>query len=154
MTLWYKGRRNLCVRTLYDGQLLLLLLFSYCCSETNCLDTGLLIEVWNKGLIWDKALGHYWLPLHQVRQRIRLFFQSLNDIGDVKIIFTNSWRLVPLFSVQFSFTLLIAPMLCIANNGAADFPCKTTCYVFGKTLQPIRFASESANALLSFPRAA
>ena len=35
-------------------------------SETNCLDTGLLIEVWNKGLIWDKALGHYWLPLHQV----------------------------------------------------------------------------------------
>lgn len=35
-------------------------------SETNCLDTGLLIEVWNKGLIWDKAMGHYWLPLQQV----------------------------------------------------------------------------------------
>ncbi|XP_045034176.1 protein unc-13 homolog B isoform X3 [Daphnia magna] len=34
--------------------------------ETNCLDTGLLIEVWNKGLIWDKAMGHYWLPLQQV----------------------------------------------------------------------------------------
>lgn len=38
----------------------------YIYSETNCLDTGLLIEVWNKGLIWDKAMGHYWLPLNQV----------------------------------------------------------------------------------------
>lgn len=41
-------------------------LFIHLHSETNCLDTGLLIEVWNKGLIWDKAMGHYWLPLHQV----------------------------------------------------------------------------------------
>ena len=40
-------------------------LFVYA-SETNRLDTGLLVEVWNKGLIWDKVVGHYWLPLHQV----------------------------------------------------------------------------------------
>ena len=25
------------------------------------------MEVWNKGLIWDKALGHYWLPLNQIQ---------------------------------------------------------------------------------------
>ncbi|XP_074596805.1 unc-13 isoform X2 [Brevipalpus obovatus] len=32
--------------------------------ETNRLDTGLIIELWNKGLLWDKLLGCYWLPLN------------------------------------------------------------------------------------------
>ncbi|KAK3874803.1 hypothetical protein Pcinc_020283, partial [Petrolisthes cinctipes] len=31
------------------------------------LDTGLLVEVWNKGLIWDKAVGYLWLPLTNVQ---------------------------------------------------------------------------------------
>ncbi|KAK8376834.1 hypothetical protein O3P69_010040 [Scylla paramamosain] len=35
--------------------------------ETNRLDTGLLVEVWNKGLIWDKALGYLWLPLTNIQ---------------------------------------------------------------------------------------
>ncbi|XP_076049378.1 uncharacterized protein LOC143030059 [Oratosquilla oratoria] len=35
--------------------------------ETNRVDTGLLVEVWNKGLIWDKALGYHWLPLTNVQ---------------------------------------------------------------------------------------
>ena len=32
-------------------------------SETNRLDTGLVIELWNKGMLWDKIIGTYWLPL-------------------------------------------------------------------------------------------
>jgi len=38
-----------------------------CCSETNDVNTGLLIEVWNKGMIWDRALGYYYMPLTEVR---------------------------------------------------------------------------------------
>ncbi|KAL1140010.1 hypothetical protein AAG570_006987 [Ranatra chinensis] len=34
--------------------------------ETNDLNTGLLLEVWNKGMIWDRALGYHWLPLPTV----------------------------------------------------------------------------------------
>jgi hypothetical protein len=37
------------------------------CSETNDVNTGLLIEVWNKGMIWDRALGYYYMPLTEVR---------------------------------------------------------------------------------------
>ncbi|KAL1427850.1 hypothetical protein MTO96_003182 [Rhipicephalus appendiculatus] len=31
--------------------------------ETNRMDTGLVIEVWNKGMLWDKLIGCQWLPL-------------------------------------------------------------------------------------------
>uniref|UniRef100_T1HX54 Uncharacterized protein n=1 Tax=Rhodnius prolixus TaxID=13249 RepID=T1HX54_RHOPR len=34
--------------------------------ETNDVNTGLLIEVWNKGMLWDRALGYHWLPLPAV----------------------------------------------------------------------------------------
>jgi len=37
------------------------------CSETNDVNTGLLIEVWNKGMIWDRALGYYYMPLTEVQ---------------------------------------------------------------------------------------
>ncbi|KAI8789182.1 protein unc-13 A, partial [Biomphalaria glabrata] len=36
-------------------------------SETMRLDTGLVIEVWNKGMLWDKLLGLHWLPLTKVQ---------------------------------------------------------------------------------------
>ncbi|CAH0553608.1 unnamed protein product [Brassicogethes aeneus] len=35
--------------------------------ETNDVNTGLLIEVWSKGMIWDRALGYHWIPLQTVQ---------------------------------------------------------------------------------------
>lgn len=37
-------------------------------SETNRLDLGLTVEVWNKGLIWDTMVGTVWIPLRTIRQ--------------------------------------------------------------------------------------
>ncbi|KAL5004186.1 hypothetical protein ScPMuIL_017642, partial [Solemya velum] len=34
--------------------------------ETMRLDTGLVMEVWNKGMLWDKLLGQHWLPLMKI----------------------------------------------------------------------------------------
>uniref|UniRef100_A0A6Q2ZBS8 Unc-13 homolog B n=1 Tax=Esox lucius TaxID=8010 RepID=A0A6Q2ZBS8_ESOLU len=36
--------------------------------EINRLDLGLIVEVWNKGLIWDTMLGTAWIPLKSIRQ--------------------------------------------------------------------------------------
>ena len=36
-------------------------------SETNDVNTGLLIEVWSKGMLWDRALGYHWLPLPGIK---------------------------------------------------------------------------------------
>lgn len=36
-------------------------------SEVNNLDAGLLIEVKNKGVIWDKSLGYHWLHLRDIQ---------------------------------------------------------------------------------------
>ena len=35
-------------------------------SEVTDLDTGLLLEVWEKGMLWDKAIGYYWCPLNTI----------------------------------------------------------------------------------------
>ena len=37
-------------------------------SEINRLDLGLIVEVWNKGLIWDTMVGTVWVPLHNISQ--------------------------------------------------------------------------------------
>ncbi|CAB1332880.1 unnamed protein product [Coregonus sp. 'balchen'] len=36
--------------------------------EINRLDLGLIVEVWNKGLIWDTMLGTAWIPLKCICQ--------------------------------------------------------------------------------------
>lgn len=36
--------------------------------EINRLDLGLIVEVWNKGLIWDTMVGTSWIPLGSIRQ--------------------------------------------------------------------------------------
>uniref|UniRef100_A0A672NAG0 Protein unc-13 homolog B-like n=1 Tax=Sinocyclocheilus grahami TaxID=75366 RepID=A0A672NAG0_SINGR len=35
-------------------------------SEISRLDLGLIVEVWNKGLIWDTMLGTAWIPLKSI----------------------------------------------------------------------------------------
>lgn len=37
-------------------------------SEINRLDLGLIVEVWNKGLIWDTMVGTAWIPLKRIHQ--------------------------------------------------------------------------------------
>ncbi|KAJ3605731.1 hypothetical protein NHX12_027775 [Muraenolepis orangiensis] len=36
--------------------------------EINRLDLGLIVEVWNKGLIWDTMVGTAWISLNTIRQ--------------------------------------------------------------------------------------
>ncbi|XP_061590385.1 uncharacterized protein LOC133455393 isoform X4 [Cololabis saira] len=36
--------------------------------EINRLDLGLIVEVWNKGLIWDTMVGTAWIPLKSIGQ--------------------------------------------------------------------------------------
>ena len=37
-------------------------------SETARVDVGLAVELWNKGMLWDKLMGTHWLPLTTVKQ--------------------------------------------------------------------------------------
>ena len=36
-------------------------------SEIDDVETGLLIEVWDKGMLWDKAIGYFWAPLQSLQ---------------------------------------------------------------------------------------
>ncbi|KAL4623199.1 hypothetical protein GN956_G19091 [Arapaima gigas] len=36
--------------------------------EINRLDLGLIVEMWNKGLIWDTMVGTAWIPLNTIHQ--------------------------------------------------------------------------------------
>ena len=49
------------------------------------LDSGLIIELWNKGMLWDKLIGTHWLPLMSVKHS--------NQVG-------THW--LPLMSVKHS----------------------------------------------------
>eukprot|EP00093_Oithona_nana_P002561 02561.XXX_38193_41566_1 [CDS] Oithona nana genome sequencing. len=35
--------------------------------EIDDVETGLLIEVWDKGMLWDKAIGYFWTPLQSLQ---------------------------------------------------------------------------------------
>lgn len=44
------------------------LIAAFFLSEINRLDLGLIVEVWNKGLIWDTMVGTAWIPLKSIQQ--------------------------------------------------------------------------------------
>ena len=48
-------------------------------SEIDEIETGLLIEVWDKGMLWDKAIGYFWAPLQslQLSAVVRLTYYYL-----------------------------------------------------------------------------
>lgn len=67
---WYSHGGNAEHETKFDFILLffssvLPLLF---CSEISRLDLGLIVEVWNKGLIWDTLVGTVWIALKAIHQ--------------------------------------------------------------------------------------
>jgi hypothetical protein len=63
---------------------------SFALSETNDVNTGLLIEVWSKGMLWDNALGYHWIPLpvvkysNEVKYTCSIFIFSLQCFHIVK----------------------------------------------------------------------
>ncbi|CAG5083443.1 Similar to unc-13: Phorbol ester/diacylglycerol-binding protein unc-13 (Caenorhabditis elegans) [Cotesia congregata] len=60
---WVKGHWRL-----FDSELKgVVRRFSPCYfTETNDVNTGLLVEVWSKGMLWDRALGYHYIPLPEV----------------------------------------------------------------------------------------
>lgn len=42
--------------------------FVCCYSEINHLESGLVVELWNKGLIWDTMIGTALIPLDTIQQ--------------------------------------------------------------------------------------
>lgn len=40
--------------------------YFYKSSELDEYDTGLTIELWNRGILWDNLLGLHWLPLTNI----------------------------------------------------------------------------------------
>lgn len=43
---------------------MVIVFFSF--SEINDVTTGMLVEVWSKGVLWDSALGYHYIPLPEV----------------------------------------------------------------------------------------
>ena len=37
-------------------------------SDAQHVGNGLAVELWNKGVLWDKLLGTHWIPLATIRQ--------------------------------------------------------------------------------------
>jgi len=37
-------------------------------SDAQHVGNGLAVELWNKGVLWDKLLGTHWIPLATIAQ--------------------------------------------------------------------------------------
>jgi len=48
--------------------------------EVSDLDTGLLLEVWEKGLLWDKAIGYHWCPLTTVAYSKQMWSTKIREV--------------------------------------------------------------------------
>ncbi|XP_064792411.1 protein unc-13 homolog B-like [Oncorhynchus masou masou] len=53
--------------------------------EISHLESGLVVELWNKGLIWDTMIGTSWIPLDTIRQSDEngrdFYFNELVAVG-------------------------------------------------------------------------
>lgn len=67
--------------------------------ETSRIDTGLVIELWNKGLLWDKLIGCHWLPL------IDIHFGGEVSVTLFNMLLSSPLILIPLNSFSFIFFL-------------------------------------------------
>ena len=67
-------------------------LSAFCSSETSDLNQGLLIEVWCKGMLWDRALGYCYIPLQSV------MYEMVSNGGTTRPVL--SARLYPSCSAQ------------------------------------------------------
>lgn len=83
-------------------------------SETNRLDQGLILELWNKGVLWDKLLGVCFMPLRQIKFEQMpgpgQWFQS--EFGDEKKenlgkIFDNPKSIIMIPKYSISSVLLL-----------------------------------------------
>lgn len=54
-----------------------LLSFDFHHSETSRLDTNLIIELWNKGILWDKIIGYLCVPLNKIPMLENVCIHSL-----------------------------------------------------------------------------
>jgi len=72
------------------------------------LDTGLLVEVWDKGMLWDKAIGYYWAPL-QTLQCCRVVSEGMKDDYDDD----ESSATLFLFSTKKVSSSLFLPLLLV-----------------------------------------
>ena len=72
------------------------------CSETVQLELGLTIELWNKGMLWDKLLGTHWLPLTNVKfsNKVRVCVCVRGDVMLWDKLLGTHW--LPLTNVKFS----------------------------------------------------
>jgi hypothetical protein len=65
------GKKNFaCKHIFYFFKLNLLNFYLFKLSEINEFDLGLTIELWNRGILWDKLLGVSWLPLMQINHSL------------------------------------------------------------------------------------
>ena len=50
-------------------------------SDAQHVGNGLAVELWNKGVLWDKLLGTHWIPLATIRQTDKVRYKILPRSG-------------------------------------------------------------------------
>ena len=68
LLLWYM--HSVCQIGYIRDITLLTMLHFYISSEIGAFDTGLIIELWDKGMLWDKVIGYHWAPLQHLQSKV------------------------------------------------------------------------------------
>ena len=57
------------------------------------LDTGLIVELWNKGMLWDKLMGLHWLPLTKIHHsnKVSLWAAGMAHGYSTGLVIDRSW---------------------------------------------------------------